>query len=400
MKITPTLAVFDSYNVHSRTELSLQINGFKSELKLSESNTIAYMPLINSHDHLVGNWYPRAADHRPYLNSHIWVEDMKDAAPYKERDIFWLNKGFHDLTLDNGFKMAQMGAYKNLFSGCAVVQDHIPTQSNKYYDGMPIEVIRHYGQYHSMTLGNWWGGMSAEEELQQSSGRYPFIMHLGEGLDENTRDEFRQAMERGLIRENTILIHGISLVKHELDEIVQHDATICWCPFSNDFLIGKSMDIDYAIKAGVNIIIGTDSSMSGSINMFEELAFIRTHYPHIPMNRIYDMVTVKAAQALHLNIDWRLSEQTPHILLTDMSADDPFENLALLKPENIKLMIYHGKPLYGDAKFFEIIGLSKSNYSIVSTKAGEKFVIGNPLALNHEIDSYLGYHKDFPYLPF
>jgi hypothetical protein len=358
------------------------------------------MPFINSHDHLVGNWFPRAADHRPYLNSHIWVEDMKDAAPYKERDIFWLNKGFKDLTQDNGFKMATLGAYKNLFAGCAVVQDHIPNQSAKYYDMMPIEVIRHYGQYHSITLGNWWGGLSAEEELQKTSGSAPFIMHLGEGLDAETGDEFSQALERGLIRENTILVHCISLVQHEIDIMAQRNATICWCPFSNDFLIGKSIDIDYALKSGVNIIVGTDSSMSGSINLFEELAFIRRKYSHIPSHVIYDMFTVKAANALHLGIDWRLSETTSHLLLTDQLADDPFDNVSMLKSENIKLLIHNGRPLYGDAKYFEMLDLYMRDYTFFHTGKGEKFVIGNPLALNHEIDSYLGYHKDFPYLPF
>ena len=35
------------------------------------------IPIINSHDHLIGNWYPRSGTNAPYINSHIWVEDNK-----------------------------------------------------------------------------------------------------------------------------------------------------------------------------------------------------------------------------------------------------------------------------------------------------------------------------------
>ena len=28
------------------------------------------IPLVNSHDHLIGNWYPRSGINAPYINSH------------------------------------------------------------------------------------------------------------------------------------------------------------------------------------------------------------------------------------------------------------------------------------------------------------------------------------------
>ena len=399
MKIKSTIAVFDSENIVKNPVLNIRTQG-NPDFVISDSDTVAYMPLINSHDHLVGNWYPRAANNRPYLNSHIWVEDMKDAAPYKERDKFWVNKGFTDLSLDNGLKMSIMGAYKNLFNGCAVVQDHIPMQPKTYYDQMPIQVLGEFGQYHSITLGNWWGGLTAEEEMAKTNKTLPFIMHLGEGIDNKTKGEFDIAAQRGLIKSNTILIHCICLTHAEIDYMAEQGATICWCPFSNDFLIGQSVDIDYAIKSGINIVIGTDSSMSGSINLFEELQFIAKHYPQVPLSKVYEMITVNASKALCLNKEWRLKSDSSDILLTEQLTADPFENLTKLSPEHIKLLIHDGKPLYGDSKYFAELQLSPSEYTIVNTTKGDKFVIGDPKGLNNEIDSYLGYHKNFPYLPF
>ncbi len=400
MYLTPTQIVLDSNKVVSKQRLTIDADtNLSGHLKL-ESNTVAYMPFINAHDHLVSNWFPRAGHNRPYINSHLWVEDMKDSDSYLERNKFWINKGFHDLTADNGHKVAMLGAYKNLFSGCAVVQDHIPPQPSNYYDKMPIELVREYTQYHSITLGNWWGGGSTEEEFSAANGRMPFIMHLGEGLDEETRSEFSKAIELGIIDNNTILIHCISLSHKEIDKMAELGATICWCPYSNDFLIGQSVDIDYALKAGVNIVIGTDSSMSSSINMLEEFSFIKHNYPQIPMKTIYEMVTVNSAKALMLDKKWTLKEQTDSVLITDMVKADPFENLAYLKTDNIRLLIHKGKPLYGDMEIFTSFNCNPVDYSFISTKSGDKFVIGNPESLNMEVNDALGYQKHFPYLPF
>ncbi len=400
MYLTPTQIVLDSNKVVTKQRLDIDAGSDQSRHLKLESNTVAYMPFINAHDHLVSNWYPRAGTNRPYINSHLWVEDMKDSQAYLERNKFWINKGFDDITKDNGHKVALLGAYKNLFSGCAVVQDHIPPQPFNYYDQMPIELVREYTQHHSITLGNWWGGGTASEEFIAAKGKKPFIMHLGEGLDETTRAEFKKALDMGIISNNTILIHCISLTHTEIDKMAELGASICWCPYSNEFLIGESVDIDYAIKAGVNVVIGTDSSMSSSLNMFEEFKFIKKHYPQISMKQVYDMITVNSAKALMLDQKWVLNEQTDSVLVTDMIKADPYENLAYLNPENIRLMVYKGRPLYGDMELFTSFDCNPADYSFISTSNGDKFVVGNPEALNHEVDSVLGYHKDFPYLPF
>jgi hypothetical protein len=52
-----------------RSNLQLDLPGEGPDLNLPDG--IAYVPLINSHDHLVGNWVPKAGDKRPYLNSYL-----------------------------------------------------------------------------------------------------------------------------------------------------------------------------------------------------------------------------------------------------------------------------------------------------------------------------------------
>ncbi len=79
---------------------------------------------------------------------------------------------------------------------------------------------------------------------------------------------------------------------------------------------------------------------------------------------------------------------------------DPFENLFTLEAATIRLLIVDGVPRFGDSEWMELFGLLEDNYTLFRTGTREKFVIGDPMELNDQIDNVLGYHKDFPYLPF
>ncbi len=122
MNIITGSGVLSAEQQESSLKLRFPVEG--PDIHLPKS--VAYAPLINSHDHLVGNWVPRAGDNRPYQNSHIWVEDMKGSFAYRERDQFWKNDGSFDLLEPLANTVARLGAYKNLLSGCGSVEDHAP----------------------------------------------------------------------------------------------------------------------------------------------------------------------------------------------------------------------------------------------------------------------------------
>jgi hypothetical protein len=364
--------------------------------------SVAYVPLINAHDHLVGNWFPRAGDKRPYPNSHIWVEDMKDSFSFHERSKFWHNDGSFKHLDPAALAIARLGAYKNLFSGCSVVQDHGPLQEDAYYDSMPILVPKTYRQCHSITLGNWWGGETAARELELSRGEMPFIIHLGEGTDEVTQEEFSKLEEQDLLKPNTLMIHGIAFTKKDIRRIAEVGASVCWCPTSNYYLIGKTLDIESVLEYGANVVIGTDSTMSGAVNLIREFATILEHFPQIEPALLYKMVTVNAVKALYLAPEYgKLNpKNTTQLLLTDQVDRDPFLNLVDLDMAAIKLLVVDGIPRYGDSQYLELFPENGIEYTLFRTANREKFVIGDPLEISEQIDAALGYHKDFPFLPF
>lgn len=386
-----------------RAEQLLNIGSNEAEEQTIEApRSVAYIPLINSHDHLVGNWVPRAGDHRPYPNSHIWVEDMRDSFSFHERNKYWLNDGSFDLLDPAAFSVARLGAYKSLFSGCGTVHDHAPLQKDEYYEAMPITVPRLFRQCHSITMGNWWGGNPPGQEMELTKGEMPFVIHMGEGTDDITKGEFAIFKEQGLLRANVLLIHGIAFTPDQIAEIAKVGASLCWCPTSNFYLIGETLDIAAALKHQTNVVIGTDSTMSGGVNLIAEFAVIREKYPDIPPSELYRMVTQNAVKALHLHHRYGAlnPEDTQNLLLIDQIEKDPFENLMELEMKGIQLLIVDGVPRYGDSWFLDLFPDADEEYTIFRTGNREKFVIGDPMEINDQIDAALGYHKDFPFLPF
>ena len=403
MIIKPSVSVISPDRVEHGIDLHLPKSLVaEEELRLEISGATAYTPLINSHDHLIGNWVPRAGDKRPYVNSHIWVEDMKNSFSFHERNKFWINDGKFDLWQPHSLLLAQLGTYKSLFCGCCLVQDHAPNQNDYYYSKMPLNVLRDYRQCHSITLGNWWGGESPEREMQLSDGKMPFIIHLGEGIDGITKAEFGELVRRDLLRDNTLMIHGISFSAEEIATIAMIGASICWCPSSNFYLIGETLNIDAALKYKANVCIGTDSTMSGGINMIAEFLKIKENFPQIPAAELFRMVTENAVKALKLPSTYAALNPLDcrNLLLVDTIESDPFENLFTLEAANIRLLIADGIPRFGDSQWLDTFSLDEAAYTLFRTGNKEKFVIGDPQDLNDQIDQVLGYHKDFPYLPF
>jgi hypothetical protein len=400
MKILADRVVFSADKVSNKEVIEIDSVFAKVDSLTFEKATI-YPALINSHDHLVGNWYPRAVSNSKYPNSHDWVEDMKQHPTYLDRNKFWINDGSFSFAGKKELTLCNLGMYKNLLSGCTVVQDHAPKQKTDYYKQFPINVVEEYQQCHSLPLGNWWGGESAEEEFAKADGKVPFITHLGEGTDHITAGEFQDLLERNLLGSNTLLIHGIAFTPKDLEDIKKAGATVCWCPISNENLIGKTLDIDACLRLGTNVVIGTDSSLSGGYNLFDEIVYVAKNFSHIAAKDIFRMITRNARYALKLPEHYgEINSPESDILITDTIDQDPFKNVTQLTSENIQLLIHSGKPVYGDREYFQSYNLDESEYSFLKVGEREKFIIGNPQQLVEYVDSFLGYKKNFPYLPF
>jgi hypothetical protein len=350
---------------------------------------------------LISNWYPKAGDGKPYKNVSKWVVEMRSTPTFRERNKVWINDGSFDLTQGNATLITKLGIYKNLFSGCVVVQDHISKQKDEYYTNNPITVLKEYTQCHSLEMGNWWGGDDAITEWKKTQGKMPFIVHLGEGTDEAAKSCFPTLEKMNLLQPNTMIIHGIALSREELKKCAENGTTICWCPESNFFLIGQTLDIESCIELGVNVVLGTDSTMSGGINLLSEIKYAHSKFPDFPLKEIFRMITSNATRALFLPENYaQLSQETHNLLLLRKKHSDVFQNIVHTEIGDIALLLHEGNPIYGDLEFLEFFEIVEDDYFIFQINGADKFVLGHPEKITKQIDEILGYHKDFPYLPF
>ncbi len=386
------------YNKSAKKDIDFHSKFLSDDADIILKNSYIYPPFINSHDHLVGNWLPVALDHAPYINSHIWVEDMKRSKAYLERNKYWINKGMTDLSSGAELSLSKLGVYKNLFSGVGIVQDHAPNQNDRYYNSFPIKVIKNYRQLHSIELENWWGGKSLEEEWSSASSKIPFILHIGEGIDPKTANEFAFAKNYGILKENVVFIHAISFTKNEIAECAKNGVTLCWCPKSNINLIGKTLDIETALKEKVNLVLGTDSSFSGSVNLFEELRFAHKLYPNIPAEMLFKLIYENPKKAFFL--ENYFSDSTDSFLALDKTNENPYKNILESNYDKISLFVWKERPILGNYDNLKLFDIDFKDYFTFYSNGKKKFVFGHPELLNQEIDNALGYHKKLAYLPF
>src|SRR3990172_11796729 len=88
-------------------------NDAASQINIDADKTVIVPGLINSHDHLLGTYYPKVGN-GPYLNWLPWDNDLKSSPVYEERQRI----ENRDLYL--------LGAYRNLISGVTLISDLIP----------------------------------------------------------------------------------------------------------------------------------------------------------------------------------------------------------------------------------------------------------------------------------
>ena len=382
-----------------RNEVTVDVFSKKDTISYDFQDKYAYSPLINAHDHLARNWFPRSGIKGPYANSYVWIEENLNSDSFLERDKVWANDGNFDLTTGNAKLLALLGMYKNIFSGIHIVSDHVKQQKPEYYDYFDIFVVKDYTQCYSLSNGFFGEQVSPEKEMEKSKGIVPFILHLSEGIDHISKSEFKSLVEKKLLKVNTLIINGIALEKNEFQQIAEAKASICWCPSSNMFLIGKTLDVMAALEANVNITIGTGSTMAGGHSLFDEFRYAKRVCNQITAKQLYKMATKKAEIALLL-YDNELLSYKKNLLILDKMHEDIHENILYQDMDNIDLLVHQSKPIYGSIDYFEDFGLDTDRYEIIKVGDKEKFVIGKPSQVLQSINDILGYKKKFPYLPF
>jgi cytosine/adenosine deaminase-related metal-dependent hydrolase len=396
--------------------------GVKGEKILSPGGTVAvnlkgksfvYPSLINTHDHLQGNYRPPIGPPQGtfYLTWLPWDNDLKVSDMFKERS---------QLSREDLYALS---GYKCLFSGVTTVNDHFPQKLNrKILPTLPIRAFLEYGLAHeSSSYDLKWGDGIEVEHDRAVRNKWPFITHLAEGFDEEAMHGVEALEKLKVLDHHCLLVHCIGLSDADIRKVAKAGASVSWCGFSNMFMFNVTAKIRKMLKAGVNVAIGTDSSATGSANLLAELKFDRDLYRRLygedlPAKTMFEMVTINAAKAFWMQdrIGSLDEGKLGDILVLKAKHDDAYENLINASMQDIELLVLAGTPIYGEMRFLDFFGdrASAGNprsgapadlpVGYTQIKVGKKtmFVKGDPAGLYKEVRRKIGFKKALDYLPF
>ncbi len=359
-----------------------------------ESDGVLSPGLINSHDHLLGTYYPKVGN-GPYENWLPWDNDLKSAPVYEERQ-----------QIDNK-DLYLLGGYRNLLSGVTSVSDHIPHFVNEpFLDLLPTKVIRDYALAHSVSsFALAWGDGITVEYQKAIKENIPFITHIAEGFDDETVKDVSTLDRLGGLGDHSVLVHGLAFSDDDIKLIKKRGATVVWCGDSNTFMFNTTARVKNMLDEGVNVCIGTDSPMSGGLNLLFEMKFDREYYSktygeELPDEQIVKMVTVNPSRGFWLQNTGILRHGNLADLVIFRKTDkNPYTSVVNAEIEDIELIVINGRPMFGNAEHSELFEFLKVPFQEIEVNGEQKIVVGDLKGLLRRISKAVGFKKEFPFLP-
>lgn len=349
----------------------------QSDKVIRFDNHYVYCGLTNSHDHLEMNLYPRLGTPL-YHNYTEWARDIfkPHESPVKEIEkipiklrLLW-------------------GGIKNLISGVTTVVHHNPwhhTLGNSF----PVRVLKKYAWAHSLAF---------EKNIRRKfpfRNTVPFIIHAAEGTDLLARNEIAQLKAMGVLRSNSVLVHGVGAGGHEIELIAQAGAALVWCPSSNLFMFDQTANISQ-FKTRIAVALGTDSLMTGSASLFQEMRTAQQSN-QVTAKEIFDMVSSIPQRIFNLP-PRKLMEGFPaDLVIAPAKSKNYYENLMVQKSKDITCVIVNGQVNYSDESFARDLSIKgfvqkvdsvpkwfgcdigQLKINILSTGTKENFFNGNDL---------------------
>ncbi len=295
--------------------------------RLDLRGSIVLPGLINAHDHLEFNLFPRLGRGH-YPNAGAWARDIyrPGEAPVRE-----------NLRVPLAARLG-WGGIKNLLSGVTTVCHHNPYHPRIFSRGFTVRVPRRIGWAHSLEFSD-----DIPERFRDTPAAWPFVVHLGEAVDRDGRREILRLAALGALDHRTVLVHAVALGRRGLRLVRDMGAALVWCPSSNCFILGRTLDRT-VLECGIPVALGTDSALSGRGDLLEELRFARK-VAKVPASRLYEMVTREAARIMRLTEgEGTLSQGgCADLLVVRDSGRTPAATLMRLRAGEMELVLVRGE---------------------------------------------------------
>jgi cytosine/adenosine deaminase-related metal-dependent hydrolase/ubiquinone/menaquinone biosynthesis C-methylase UbiE len=301
--------------------------GHDRELAVNLNGYLALPGLVNGHDHLEFALFPRLGK-GGYKNFLEWAEDIHHpgASPVfehrqvpREVRLWW-------------------GGIRDLLSGVTTVCHHNPYNPAVFENDFVVRVLREYGWAHSLSMD----GEVAAKKCKTPKGQ-PFLVHLAEGVDQDSAKEIFDLQRAGALDEETIVIHGLALGKEGHALLRDAGAGLVWCPSSNVFLFGRTLSTQ-EIRSTGRVAIGSDSPLTAQGDLLDELRFAH-EVSELSTKDLYQCATTRPAELLRLKNgegSVRAGAWADLIAVRD-TGQSPCDTLGELSFEDIELVVIGGR---------------------------------------------------------
>ena len=303
--------------------------------------------LIDTHNHPQYNAIPRWRAAKKYKNRYEWIVD-----PIYRQNVEAVFAKLKEHHVE--YAALKYGEVRALIGGTTSIQGtYAPPESN----GLVRNISPTY-EADAYTLDV--RGLS-DEKVQKirsdlTTGQLKrYFLHVAEGVDTKSSEEFNVLQSKGLLRSGIVLIHGIALTREQFRLMRRVGAYLVWSPQSNLSLYGKTTDVVAAKEEGLTISLAPDWTITGTDNMLEELKVAEKYskerlHSKVTARDLFRMATINAAKVAGL--DQFLGRVAPRFgadfFLAPRLDPDPFKSLLKTNSRDVHMVFVDGVPLYGD----------------------------------------------------
>lgn len=353
-----------------------KIIGVTSEKKIAENgegikiafdNAIAFPGLINSHDHLDFNLFPRLGN-RIYNNYAEWGMDIH----FQNKEVI-----LDVLKIPQSLRI-EWGIYKNLLNGITTVVNH--GEKLKIPNAV-ISVLQDNHSLHSIRFEKNWK-LKLNNIFSQ---KQPYVIHAGEGTDHASYREINQLIKMNLFNKSLFTVHGVAM---NAEQAKNFEALI-WCPASNYFLLNKTADIE-KLKATTSILFGTDSTLTACWNLWEHLRRAR-ETRMMTDKELFETLTKNPAEKWGQKNIGSISVNNNADIVIASTAMKGFDAFYSINPEDILLVLQRGAIRLFDQEIKDQLIAGRfpvSRFTKIIVDGRSKFIYGDLPGLIKKVKDY------------
>ncbi|HVY74966.1 MAG TPA: amidohydrolase family protein [Puia sp.] len=343
--------------------------GPESEPGIQLNGALVFPGLINSHDHLDFNLFPRLGN-GIYRNYTAWGNDIHLRNKQTIEEVLKV-----PLALRTAW-----GIYKNLLNGVTTVVNHgerLTVPSNT------ITVFQDARSLHSPAFERNW-----KWKLNMPfAGRISFVMHLGEGTDAAAKQEIDRVAKWNLIRRKIIAVHGVAMTERQARAF----QALVWCPDSNFFLLNSTASVD-RLRSAIDILFGTDSTLTSDWNLWEQLRLARKQ-GLLSDRQLIDTLTTNAARVWSSGRSGQImeGEEADLVIAKPKPGLRGLDRFFDLNPADLLLVIHRGNIRLFDETILDRVGENDvriADFSRVELSGSVKYIWGQLPQLMEEIGTY------------